>query len=117
MLKIEIRDIKYTVRFFDDNEQDAFDEKGELKLLGQADHIKQEIKIYRHLKEDTMLRTIIHELSPCFMRVYLENDNLKDTFNGEDIACFVSAYADEIINRARYIRFELRNEGFIEEID
>ena len=117
MFEITIRDIKYTVRFFDKDEQDAFDENGELKLLGQADHINQEIKIYKHLKEDTMLRTIKHELVHCFLRVYLENDNIKDTFNGEDIACFVSAYAEEIEKMSWYIRFNLRNDGFIEEID
>ena len=117
MIEIDIRDLKYTVRLFDDNEHDIFDENGELKLLGQADHVKQEIKIYKNLKEDTMLRTIKHELVHCFLRVYLENNNLKDTYNGEDMACFVSAYAEEINNLAYYVRFNLRNNGFIEEID
>lgn len=118
MFKIEIRDIEYSVRLFDNNEQDIFDENGELKFLGQTDHVEQEIKIYKYLKEDTMLRTIIHELTHCFMRVYLENDTIKNTFDDEDIACFISTYAEEIINRARNLRFELKNSNYvISEID
>lgn len=112
MSEIEINGLRYVFKLCDKEEMGNTENKGEI-YLGYTNYIDQEVKILKGLKRDKLKRVVVHELTHCYIEAYLENQMLKNTFEDEDICCFVSAYANKILNDANYITFELQNSDYI----
>lgn len=97
----------------EDNE-DFYDENGVLCLFGQTNFVTQEIFISNEVTDERKMLTIIHELTHAFHDVYLASQHIKEKFDEEDICCFMASYSQEILDLAKVIYFQLKNEEYLE---
>lgn len=95
-MTVKIKDYEYTIIEVDDTEQD-FIRDNNLTLYGQTLYEKQLIKLYKDLPTLRKRQTLIHELTHAFFDVYLASCHIKDTFDEEDIACFMATYSEDIL--------------------
>lgn len=95
-MKVKIKNYEYTIIEVDDTDED-FMKDGKLQLYGQTIFSKQTIKIYKNLSPMRKRETLIHELTHAFFDVYLASYHIKDTFDEEDICCFMGTYSEDIL--------------------
>ena len=100
-MKVKIKDYDYSIVEVDDTDTD-FVRDNNLALYGQTIYEKQLIKIYKDLPVRRKRETLIHELTHAFYDVYLASYHIKDTFNEEDICCFMATYSEDILKIVNY---------------
>lgn len=95
-MRVKIKDYEFDIVEVDDTDID-FIRDDNLALYGQTIYEKQLIKIYKNLSARRKRETLIHELTHAFYDVYLASYHIKDTFNEEDICCFMATYSEDIL--------------------
>lgn len=95
-MTVKIKDYEYTIVEVDETDEDFYKD-GELKLYGRVLYVEQIIKIYKHLSHVRKRQALIHELTHAFLDTYLAGQSLTDSYNEEDLCCFMGTYSEDIL--------------------